>query len=52
MNTEPPNSQKKDINKIEDKCDFNNITNDYFLMKIFNNLNKKNSLEIAKYNKK
>ena len=45
-------SQKKDINKIEAKCDLNNIKNDYFLQKVFNNLHKKNSLEMAKYNKK
>ena len=51
MNTELSN-QKKDINKIETKCNLNNTKNDYFLQKVFNNLHKKNSLEIAKYNKK
>ena len=52
MNSELSNNQKKEINKKEVKCDLKNIKNDYFLMKVFNNLNKKNSLEIAKYNKK
>ena len=52
MNTELSNNQKKDINKMEEKYDLNNIKNDYFLQKVFNNLYKKNSLEIAKYNKK
>ena len=52
MNTELPNSQKKEINKIKNMCDLKNIKNDYFLMKVFNNLKKKNSLEITKYNKK
>ena len=47
MNTDLSNSQKKDMNKIENKCNFNNIKNDYFLMKVFNNLKKKNSLEIT-----
>ena len=51
MNTEL-SSQKKDINKMEAKFDFKNIKNDYFLQKVFNNLRKKNSLEIVKYNKK
>ena len=51
MNSELSKSQKKDINQIE-KCDFKNIKGDYFLQKVFNNLNKKKSLEISKYNKK
>ena len=51
MNTEL-SSQKKDINKMEAKCDLNNIKNDYFIQKVLNNLQKKNSLEITKYNKK
>ena len=52
MNSELSNNQKTETNKTEAKCDFKNIKNDYFLQKVFNNLNKKNSLEIAKYNKK
>ena len=52
MNTELSNNQKKDTNKMEEKCDLNNIKNDYFLQKVFDNLHKKNSLEIVKYNKK
>ena len=52
MNSELSNSQNKVINKIEDQCDFKNIKNDYILMKVFNNLQKKNSLEIIKCNKK
>ena len=52
MNTELSNNQKKNINKVEDKCDLKNIKYDYFLMKVFNNLKKKYLLEITKHNKK
>ena len=52
MNSELSNNQKTEINIIEAKCVLQNIKNDYFLMKVFNNLKKKNSLEMAKYNKK
>ena len=52
MNSELSNNQKTETNKTEAKCDFKAIKNDYFLMKVFNNLQKKNSLEMAKYNKK
>ena len=37
--------------KIESKDIFNNLKNDYFLQKLFNNLLKKKSLDIIKYNK-
>ena len=47
MNSELSNNQK-----TEAKCDLKKIKNDYFLMKVFNNLKKKNSLELTKYNKK
>ena len=40
------------MNKIEVKCDFKKIKKDYFLLKVFNNMRKKNLLEITKYNKK
>ena len=52
MNSEISNNQKKDMNKIEVKCDFKKIKKDYFLLKVFNNIRKKNLLEITKYNKK
>ena len=52
MNSEISNNQKKEINKIEVKCDFKNIKNNYFLLKVFNNMQKNNLLEITKYNKK
>ena len=52
MNSEFSNNQKEETNKTEAKCDLKNIKNDYFLMKVFNNLQKKNSLEMAKYNEK
>ena len=35
---------KKELNKIELKDIFKNLKNDYFLLKIFNNLMKKNHL--------
>ena len=37
--------------KIEIKNIFKNLKNDYFLQKLFNNLLKKKSLDIIKYNK-
>ena len=52
MNSELSNNQEKEINEIESKCDFKNIKSNYVLQKVFNNINKKNSLEIAKYKKK
>ena len=52
MNSELSKNQKTETNKTEAKCDLKNIKSDYFLMKVFNNLKKKNSLEMAKYNKK
>ena len=52
MNSELSNNQKAERDKAEVKCDLKNIKNDYFLMKVFNNLKKKNSLEMVKYNKK
>ena len=42
---------KKELNKIELKDIFKNLKNDYFLQKVFNNLMKKKSLDIIKYNK-
>jgi len=37
-------------NKIESNDIFNNLRSDYFLQKLFNNLKKKKSLCIIKYN--
>ena len=42
---------KKELNKIELKDIFKNLKNDYFLQKEYNNLMKKKSLHIIKYNK-
>ena len=39
---------KKQI-KLDVKC--NNIKSDYFLIKVFNNLEKKRALKIINYNK-
>ena len=44
--------KKTELNKIESKDIFKNFKNDYFLQKLFNNLLKKKSLDIIKYNKK
>ena len=43
--------EKSESNKIESKDIFKNLKNDYFLQKLFNNLLKKKSLDIIKYNK-
>ena len=45
---------KKDENKNIDisNINFENLKSDYFLQKILDNMNKKKSLEIVKYNKK
>ena len=43
------NNQKREINM---KCNLENIKNDYFLQRVMNNLSKKETLEIIKYNKK
>ena len=42
---------KRELNKIGLKDIFKNLKNDYFLQNVFNNLIKKKSLEIIKYNK-
>ena len=42
---------KKELNKIESKDIFKNLKCDYFLQKLLNNLLKKKSLYIIKYNK-
>ena len=42
---------KRELNKLELKDIFKNLKNDYFLQNVFNNLIKKKSLEIIKYNK-
>ena len=43
--------EKTESNKIESKDIFKNLKSDYFLQKLFNNLLKKKSLDIIKYNK-
>ena len=40
-----------EINQIKSINIFNNLKNDYFLQKVFNNLQKEKSLNIIKYNK-
>ena len=42
---------KKENNQIKSKDIFNNLKNDYFLQKVFNNLEKRKILYISKYNK-
>ena len=44
-------SEKSDSNKVESKDIFKNLKSDYFLQKLFDNLQKKKSLDITKYNK-
>ena len=42
---------KKELNKKKLKNIFTDLKSDYFLQKLFNNLSKKKSLDIIKYNK-
>ena len=44
--------EKKGSNKIESKDLFKNLKSKYIFKKLFNNLLKKKSLDIIKYNKK
>ena len=43
--------EKEEINKINSKNKFKNLKNDYFLQILFDNLKKKKTLYIVKYNK-
>ena len=43
--------ESEEKNKIKSIDTFNNLKSDYFLEKIFNNLEKKKTLNIVKYNK-
>ena len=45
------NKEKTESNKIKSKGLFVKLKSDYFLRKLFNNLLKKKSLDIIKYNK-
>ena len=42
--------EKTESNKVESKDIFKNLKSDFFLRKLFNNLLKKKSLDIIKYN--
>ena len=43
--------EKIEKNKIKSIDKFNRLKSDYFLEKVFNNLEKKKTLNIVKYNK-
>ena len=43
--------EKKEKNQIKSDAKYENIKADYFLIKVFNNLEKKKTLTIVKYNK-
>ena len=45
------NKDKRELNKIEIKDIFKNLKSDYFLQRVFNNLMKKKTIDIIKYNK-
>ena len=45
------NKEKIEVNNLKSKELFKNLKNDYFLKIIFNNLMKKKTLNIIKYNK-
>ena len=42
---------KKQFHQVKLKDKFANLKSDYFLQKLFDNLQKKKTLEITKYNK-
>ena len=53
METNNLKSKKKvEINKMKLISKYEKLRNDYFLRKVFYNLDKKKSLKIVKYNKK
>ena len=43
--------EKREKNQIKSHVKYENIKADYFLIKVFNNLEKKKLLNIVKYNK-
>ena len=45
------NKEKTEINQFKAKGIFKKLKSNYFLQKLFNNLMKKKSLDIIKYNK-
>ena len=45
------NVLSKEVNKVKSKDIFKNLKSDYFLQILFNNLMKKKTLDIIKYNK-
>ena len=45
------NNKKEELKQIKSKDKFENLKSNYFLQKIFDNLKRKKSLEIIKYNK-
>ena len=47
---EPKNKNEVLLYQIKSKCLFDNLKSNYFLEKVFNNLPKKKSLEMVKYN--
>ena len=46
------NKKKKGSNQNKSKCVFDKLKSNYFLQKVFNNLQEKKRLQIPKYNKK
>ena len=45
------NNKKEELKQMKSKDKFENLKSNYFLQKIFDNLKRKKSLEIIKYNK-
>ena len=45
------NNKKEELKQMKSKDKFENLKRNYFLQKIFDNLKRKKSLEIIKYNK-
>ena len=43
--------EKKDMKQIKSKDKFENLRSDYFLRKLFNNLERKKTLNMVKFNK-
>ena len=45
-------NEKDELKEIKLKNLIDNLKNDYFLIKVFDNMQRKKTLEIVKYNKK
>ena len=52
MSSKNISNDRKSIGSDNSKVNLENLKSDYFIQKICDNINKKKSMEIVKYNKK